>query len=360
MTLSNSIFEDSLPATSNVQNVSTNLDSLYCSHLWSNSCLRNAIITASLKESRMIKYCYTCKGKIRKYDLTSASNFLPINHSTPNRIITSNHVEVASYEMQESLPHEDSSIGSNTITVDEDNNLDNREYIPSISRKLDSSFRHKFISHEIHSNQSNSQRLRKSPKGLGCIVNFALTESPVKKRKQIQACSISVMIIAIIVISFILVNFTTPNFIHATNASSTTVVPTKYLINKTSSSAITSLYTELPPTLWVNNTVSETESTTEYISTLTAENVTDKVSSVLSKIRKNIRTYSRYRNHSSPKPKDIINRDISQRFCSCQRNEICMLDENSGTSLCRIPIDDDDPTGKPVTIGNYIKFIQKR
>lgn len=345
MTQSNSIFEQNLPTNSNLQDASTNLDSLYCSHLWNNSCLRNAIITAPQKENHTIKYCYTCRGKIRKYDLTS--NFIPDNHSTPNKNWTVDKLDPISSELQEnSINNSCEAVRLNNTTISRDLetiHLENRQYIPSISGEIDSSFRNKYVSRETQPNQSNRRRLRKSLGGMGCIVNFALTESPVKKRTQIQACSISVMIIAIVVISFILVNFTTPNFIHATNASSTIVVPTvNYNYNKTSS-AITNIYVDLTPT---DNVATETPTTTEYITTLNSDNSSEIVSSVLLKIRKNIRTYPRHKNHSSPKPKDIINRDLSQSFCTCQRSEICMLDESSGLSVCRTPVDDDDPTGK--------------
>lgn len=343
VTLSNNIFEENLPTTSNVQYASTNLDSLYCSHLWNNSCLRNAIITAPQKESQMIKYCYTCRGKIRKYGLTN--NFIPGHHSTPNRNRAVDKVEPMSNELQDNSLNnsycEAIRLNNTNCTRDSETiHLENRRYIPSISGEIDSSFRHKYVSREPQHNQSNRRRLRKSLGGMGCIVNFALTESPVKKRTQIQACSISVMIIAIVVISFILVNFTTPNFRHATNASSTIVVPTENY-NKTSL-AITKVYIDLTPT---ENVITKYSTTTEYITTLNSENNSEIVSSVLLKIRKNIRTYPRHKNHSSSKPKDVINRDLSQSFCTCQRNEICMLDESSGLSVCRIPVDYDDPTG---------------
>lgn len=344
MTLSNSIFEENLPTTSNVQDAPTNLDSLYCSHLWSNSCLRNAIITAPQKESQMINYCYTCRGKIRKYELTT--NFIPDNHSTPKRNSTVKKEEPIFNELQEnSLNNSCEAIRLNNTNYSRDSeaiHLENRQNIPSISGDIDSSFRHKYISREIQRNESNRRRLRKSLGGMRCIVNFALTENSVKKRTQIQACSISVMIVAIVAISFILVNFTTPNFIHAKNASSTIVVPTEnYNYNKTSL-AITKLSVDLTST---ENIVTEYFTSTEYITTLNSENSSDIVSSVLLKIRKNIRTYPRHKNHSNAKPKDIINRDLSQSFCTCQRNEICMLDESSGLSVCRIPVHDADPTG---------------
>lgn len=350
MTLSDSILEDNLPTTSNVQNASTNLDSLYCTHLWNNSCLRNAIITAPQKESQMIKYCYTCRGKVRTYNLRN--NFAPENHSTPSGKWTLAKVESTANELQEnSLNNSCEAIRCNNTNCSNDFeaiHLENKQYIPSVSGQIDSSFRHKYVSRdsrETQHNQSNRRRLRKSIRGMGCIVNFALTESPVKKRTQIQACSISVMIIAIVVISFILVNFTTPHFIHATNASSTIVVPTEnYNYNKPSSD-ITEVYVDPSPTEYV---VSEySTSAAEYITTLNSDSSSENVSSVLLKIRKNIRTYPRHKNHSSPRQKDIINRDLSQRFCTCQRNEICMLDESSGLSVCRIPVDDGDPTGLP-------------
>lgn len=345
MTLSNTIFESNLPTTSNVQDASTNLDSLYCSHLWNNSCLRNEIITAPQKESQIIKYCYTCRGKIRKYEL---NNFQPNEHSTPNGKLTLDTVESATELQENSLNSSCEAIRSNNLHSSRDFeaiHLESKQYIPSISGQIDSSFRHKFVSRDTQQNPSNRRRLRKSLKGMGCIVNFALTESPVKKRTQIQACSISVMIIAIVVISFILVNFTTPNYLHAMNASSTIVVPTESYNNNRTSAAITKVYADLPAT---DNVISSEYSTsTEYVTTLNSEeNNSENVSSVLLKIRKNIRTYPRHKNHGSAKPKEIINRDLSQSFCACQRNEICMLDEGSGLSVCREPVDEDDPTGK--------------
>ncbi|KOB65194.1 putative low-density lipoprotein receptor [Operophtera brumata] len=362
MTLSNSIFEENVPTTSNVQDASTNLDSLYCSHLWNNSCLRNEIITAPQKENQMIKYCYTCRGKIRKYDLNNG--FVPNNHSTPNGKLTLDNVDLTVNELQDnSLDHCGKPVRSKKTNSSRDLesiSLDNR-YIPSISGQIDSSARNKYISRETQHNQPNRQRLRKSLSGVGCIVNFALTESPVKKRTQIQACSISVMIFAIVVISFILVNFTTPHFIHATNASSTIVVPTKnYNYNKTSS-AITKVYVDVAPTenviapehststeyiATLNVIAPEHSTSTEYIATLNSENNSENVSSVLLKIRKNIRTYLRYKN---PKPKEILKKDLSQRFCMCQKNEICcgglcaleteacqLVDKTLGVRVCRL------------------------
>lgn len=293
----------------------------------------------------MIQNCYTCKGKIRKYELTPLNNFSPNNHSTPNGKHETE--ETAITELQEnSINDSCEAIRSYDSCARDLNTMgtSDKQCIPSISRQVDSSFRHKYFSYETQHERSNRhRRLRKTFKGMGCFVNFSLTESPVKKRTQIQACSISVMIIAIVVISFVLVNFTSPNFIRATNASTTNVVPIENDANQTSS-AITSVYTDLPSATEIDTTKTVTSST-DSISILTTESSSENLSSSLLKVRKNIRTYPKFKIHGSSKPKDIINRDISQKFCSCQRNEICMLDESSGTSVCRIPIDEDDPTG---------------
>lgn len=343
MTLSDNIFVDSSPATSR-KHVSTNLDSLYCSHLWSNSSLRNAIIAAPNKQGQMIKYCYTCKGKIRKYELKPLKNFSPNNHSTPNGKCETETEETAIDELREnSINDSCEAIRSYNSDAKDLDTTGDKQCIPSISQQVDTSFRQKFFSYETRPEQANQQRrLRKTLKGMGCIVNFSLTESPVKKRTQIQACSISLMIIAIVVISFVLVNFTTFHFIHATNASNTNVVPSNTDVNQTSS-AITKLYTDLPIATEIHTTETITSTDTVIRVTTSTESSSETLSSSLLKVRKNIRTYPRH--HSSTKPKDIINREISQKFCSCQKNEICMLDESSGTSVCRIAIDEDDPTG---------------
>ncbi|KAL4712659.1 hypothetical protein ACJJTC_007956 [Scirpophaga incertulas] len=314
---------------------SSNWDSLYCTHLWSNSHLRKSIISPP-SDSKIIRYCYTCKGKIRKYEIKSSSNdFAPSRHSTPNGKI-------------EGI--EDNLLGDCSLKIltpdispsqATNNDIESYQCIPTISHQIDSRFRQKLTSFEMRPNEINPRRLRKSLKGIGCIVNLALNDSSVKKRKQIQACSISVMIIAIIVISFVLVNFTSPYFTRMTNPKSTTLVPTIKIESNISSSAIVNLYTNPTPAEHTTarkyfRTESQLQSTTEHASLLT---------NVILKIRKNVRTFPKFPKKERLLPKDIINRDLSNRFCSCQRDEICMLDENSGKSICRKAVDVDDPTG---------------
>ncbi|XP_075972615.1 uncharacterized protein LOC142974266 isoform X2 [Anticarsia gemmatalis] len=346
MTLSGS-FDDPL-TTTDVLDSSVNLNSLYCSHLWTNSKLRNGIVNAQCRDRNMITYCYTCKGKIRKYEVKSPRSFAPRNHSTPSKETTIETEEPPENELQE-YPIEINTSRevcpyNNSVPRDpESTNVESNLRIPSISQQIDSSFRQKYISYEMESNNIRRQRLSKSMRGFGCIVNFATTDSPVKKRTQIQACSISVMIVAIVIISFILVNFTNPNFKGLTDKTSTTVVPTKTVDFNETASAITNVYSDLP-------SIKEINVTEEYFTTTESSDVITESSSstnVIAKIRKNIRTYPKAsnKNEHSAIHKDINNRDLSQRFCSCQNNEICMLDENSGTSVCRKPIDDDDPTG---------------
>lgn len=352
MTLSGS-FDEQLPTTSDIlDGSSSNWDALYCSHLWSNSNLRKAIINAPHTDSKVIKYCYTCKGKIRKYEIKSPKdNFVPNNHSTPNGKITIKDIEVPITELQDNPlddnnSHEFSS-NRNPIRDVDIVNVENTQCIPSISRQIDSSIRQKYTSYEMRPNEINRRRLRKSLKGVGCFVNFSLTDSPVKKRTQIQACSISVMIVAIVVISFVLVNFTTPSFTRATNVVSTIVVPTDNLDFNETSSAISSVVSK-PDT--VTEIIVTEISKPEISPTLepmipSTENIS-LISNIITKIRKNIRTYPK--KQDSQKPKDIINRDLSPKFCSCQTNEVCMLDENSGTAICRPAVDVEDPTGKVI------------
>ncbi|KAM3967756.1 uncharacterized protein ACR2FA_011298 [Aphomia sociella] len=343
MTLTNTTNQD-LTTKTDIHDESANLDSLYCSHLWSNSNLRRAILNAPYAESKVIKYCYTCKGKIRKYEIKVPSeNFVPNSHSTPNRKINED-IQPLGEILENSLSEDPQYIRSNDrSSAIPDTNLQiahDNDCIPSISSQIDSNFRQKFTSYEMRPNEINQRRLRKSLKGIGCIVNFSLTDSPVKKRTQIQACSISVMIVAIVIISFILVNFTTPNFTRATKVVSTIVVPTKKFESNKSSMTSTIIYTDV--------TLLTDETTTMYPTTVepfiqTTENIS-LMSSIISKIRKNIRTYPKD-NKERNKAKEIINRDLSEKFCSCQTNEVCMLDENSGKSVCKQSVDVDDPTG---------------
>ncbi|KAF9421563.1 hypothetical protein HW555_002496 [Spodoptera exigua] len=292
------IFDDSI-TTDNIER-SINLDSLYCSHLWKNSNLRTAIISTPAKDRNVITYL-----------------------SQP----------VCSY--------------NNNISRDRESghtNVENKLRIPSISQHIDSSFRQKFTSYEMASTDANRHRLRKRLRGFGCIVNFASTDSPVKKRTQIQACSISVMIVAIVIISFILVNFTNLNLKGMTNKISTTVVPTKNRDINATASTNTIVDMKLPSES-DNSSKEDYISSTQPANSFSTEN--SSLISVISKIRKNIKTYPKFtsKTNENERPKEVNNRDLSQRFCSCQKNEICMLDENSGTSVCRKSIDNDDPTG---------------
>ncbi|XP_049881516.1 vitellogenin receptor-like [Pectinophora gossypiella] len=345
MTLSES-FDEQPPLTTDILDGSTSTwEALYCSHLWSNSNLRRAIINAPHTDNKVIKYCYTCKGKIRKYEIKSPNqDFIPNNHSTPNGRISIKDLELPINELQQSSHDIGHAILTDNRNFTETANVEANQCIPSISRQIDSSFRQKYTSYEMRPNEINRWRLRKSLKGIGCIVDFALTDSPVKKRTQIQACSISVMIVAIVVISFVLVNFTTPSFTRATKVASTIVVPTETIdSNETSSLNITNFNFEVSSE--VSDSSTEDSTTTEPVTT-TVDN-TSLISNIISKIRKNIKTYPKDHKKilESQKPKDIINRDLSQRFCSCQTNEVCMLDENSGTSICRQAVDIEDPTG---------------
>ncbi|KAJ8735559.1 hypothetical protein PYW07_007179 [Mythimna separata] len=302
------------------------------------------------KDRNVITYCYTCQGKIRKYELKPPKNFKPHKHSTPNKDTTIEKDVTFSNERQVhfSDTNLNQAVCSYSERDSEPTNVDNKLLrIPSISQQIDLSFRQKYTSYEMDSNNSRRHRLRKSLRGFGCIVNFASADSPVKKRTQIQACSISVMIVAIVIISFMLVNFTKPSFKGMTNKISTTVVPTKNIDMNETAAAITNVYLDLPPVTEINSTVDYFTTRVESESTTTFSPEKSRLINVISKIRKNIRTYPKHSSNSdeSEKSKEVNNRDLSQRFCSCQKNEICMLDENSGTSVCREPTDNDDPTG---------------
>lgn len=350
MTVTDNIF----PNTSNKEVIETSNSwkTLYSSQLWSNSALREAILIKNAEsakyvpklECEMIKDCCFCKT-YRKYDLNDVRNefFVPNIHSTPNRTIMNSNNEISSHSLKNiTIEHNHENLmkkstHSNNITATQEN-----QCIPTISRQIDSSLRQKFSSSEIYCERNNNRRIRTCGMNrIGCIVSLSITDSSLKKRTQIQACSISIMLIAIVVVSFVLVNFTSPN--HKTNTYSTAVVPTESSDNNI--------------TLIINDDaiVSETSTINIYYSTTLKTNsaeVTENISTVsaiIEKIRKNIRTVSKdlsKRNSSSTqKPKEINNRDLSQQFCKCQINEICMLDENSGTASCKKAIDLNDPTG---------------
>lgn len=320
---------------------SINLDSLYCSHLWSNSKLRKSIIATPVVDNKSVKYCYTCRGKIRKYEVRSYDNsFIPNNYSTPNKAITEQTIKNATDSKDEAQ------VKFKAITLYPSsplNDLDseNTTDIPTISRKIDSELCQKFTSYETQFTESNQRRFRNNTNGIGYLTNFSSVYRPSKKRKKIQACSISVMIIAILVISFILVNITTPHLANSIKVNSTITVPNNNTIdyNETSSAIIN---TNVPK---VTKTESPRTTTMELLALYASKNTS--LSGVMSNIRKNIKTYPKNSNksHENSKPKEISYRDISQKFCSCQIDDICMLDENSGKSICRPPIDKSDPTG---------------
>ncbi|KAG7310688.1 hypothetical protein JYU34_003493 [Plutella xylostella] len=352
MTLSNTHDSELAITASEILDGSSNWDTLYCSHLWSNSHLRSAIINGNHHDNnKMIKYCYTCRGKIRKYEIRSPKDsFIPNTHSTPNgKTFINNNI---SLEENSRIVEDACSIvvpcnrSSSVHKNDEPIETENNQCIPSISRQVDSSLRQKYSSYEPRPNNVSHRRLRKSLKGIGCVVSLALTDTPVKKRTQIQACSIIVMIVAIVVITFVLVNCTSPNF--KSNVLSSTAVPTQVLKSNESTSAIINL--DLQPQQRTETTTSVVDTTTVEPLVLTTRN-TSKLSDVLEKIRKNIKTFSKDAKKSyvdvvmDKKPKEINNRDLSLKFCSCQTDEVCMLNENSGTALCKKAIDIDDPTG---------------
>lgn len=331
----------------------TNWEDLYCSHLWSSSQLRQGIINDYAENSNMIKYCYSMNGKIRKYEIKSPNDhFKPNTHSTPNcKYVSSNSAPVdpnARYEIMEdtcsvALPYNRSNTKDVETSATESNNSD----IPTISQHVDASFRENYSSYGTHANTANHQRLRKSLKGIGCVVSLALADSPVKTRTQIQACSITLMIVAIVVISFVLVNFTSPNI--KSNMIRPTAVPTEIFNANTTSTAISNLNLRSQQQMESVSSLTSYHSTTVQALVTTSESST-KFSDVLAKIRKNIRTYPKDAKNSlisaDKKPKEINSRDLSLKFCSCQIDEVCMLDENSGTALCKKATDMEDPTGK--------------
>lgn len=322
-------FDDQLITTTDANDSSaSNWDALYCSHLWSDSNLRREVINAAYADSKVIKYCYTCKGKIRKYEIRSPKqDFVPNNHSTPNPKITEKDDRHSNRPTNTSLSH--------TEVVS--NNIEPGQSIPTISRHIDSSFRQKYTAYEMRPHEMNRRRIRKSLKGIGCIVNLALIDGPVKKRTQIQACSISVMIIAIVVISFILVNFTTPSFTNANNVVTSTIVVPTMKSNETSS--IINIYNKTKQT--VNSNI------TEQI-TVTEKDIMPISSSISTE-----RTNTEDSDEAQKASKLNVSKDLSletstnlpPNFCSCQTSEICMLETTSGKGICRTPVDKDDPTG---------------
>ncbi|XP_039758117.1 uncharacterized protein LOC120632332 [Pararge aegeria] len=353
MTVTSNI-SDNLANSNCVHDESSNWNTLYCSHLWTDSQARTAIINAPNKNNKAIKYCYTCRGKIRNYGITpSKTIFSPNNHSTPKGNSSHSLIEPHTGLVEKNLDsfsHKDKS--KDRITSITDININNAElsqYIPTISRQVDVSFRHKYTStqYELCTSDLSQRRLRKGLRGIGCIVNFSLTESPKTKRTQIQACSICLMIIAIVIISLVLVNYTTLNFMYDANITSTTLVPIEKIDLNETSSAIISRSTDMPALTESTEKVYKEISSTDDPFLLTTTKNSSHISNVILKIRKNIKTYPRdgKNTHDSKMPKDVINRDLSKRFCSCQKNEVCMLDEINGVSICKIALDMDDPTG---------------
>ncbi|CAF4792419.1 unnamed protein product [Pieris macdunnoughi] len=323
MTLSNSNSnQDTVQTDRGADDLSTNWKTLYNSQLWTNSELRRQIIKTPFIENRAISNCYTCRGKIRNYEITSPCvdpNFLPRSHSTPK----CNQNAIKNIEL---------SLHEHFAVIEEEH--DDARNIPSISRQVDSSFRQKYTCSTYNSPNSNldRRRLRKSLKSLRSILNFASTESLTEKRTQLKACSISVMIVAVVVICLVLVNFSTPSFVRAQN--STTVVPSVNVDVNETSSAIIDIHSN--PTTYndvIESTTDKLLSTTELI-----------VNEAIAKLRKNIKTYPKIK-PIRESPKEIINRDLSQKFCACQSDEVCMLEEESGTSICKIATDIQDPTG---------------
>ncbi|XP_028036682.1 uncharacterized protein LOC114247824 isoform X1 [Bombyx mandarina] len=337
--------EDLSTKNNDVLDSSNNLELLYCSHLWKDSILRQNIINAPSNAS-VIKYCYTCKGKVRKYEINPVcESFIPTTYSTPNTTCT----ETTENEDVDSAQCIEKEIrGSRRIeTVNNERNMresELNENIPSISQHVDSDFRNKYTSYELPTNENSRRGNTKIREGMCWVLKINKSDSLFKKRTQLQACSISVMIVAIVVISIVLINFATPNLTHASNVVSKIVVPTSTIyFNDTSIETSTVNLNNASSSNAIAMNFTNYVITTEHSS---IENISI-VSSIISKIRNNLKTFSKEetKNKQILKPKDIINRDISKKFCSCQSNEICMLDENSGKSVCRIPIDRDDPTG---------------
>lgn len=318
-------FDDQLITTTDGNDSSaSNWDALYCSHLWSDSNLRREVINAAHTDNEVLKYCYTCRGKIRKYEIRSPrQDFVPNNHSTPIPKITIKDERTSNRPANISFRHTD--IVSNSVETGQS--------IPTISRHIDSSFRQKYTTYEMRPHEMNRRRIRKSLKGIGCIVNLALIDSPVKKRTQIQACSISVMIIAIVVISFILVNFTTPSLTNPNGVVTSTIVVPTMSSNETSSIVNKYNKTIQPVHFNVTEQVTIPEKDVMPISTETTNTEDSDEVKKEAKLKLVI-------DHSSE-----TSTNLPPNFCSCQTSEICMLETTTGEGICRTPVDQDDPTG---------------
>lgn len=344
MTLSNNC-ENNLSTTSDViENSSCNLESLYCSHLWSNSNLRKTILNAPIIDNKLTKHCSTCKGKIRNYEVKSLNEtFYPNTYSTPKDKLGLKTVKSNFDELERISYCEDGNFIRNTVFDSENSNLNRNQCIPTISQEIDTNIRHKFrcTSYNTRSNNLSQGSLRKSLKGIGCIVDFNLTESLIKKRTQIQVCSISIMIVAIVIISLFLVNYTSINGTYATDILSTNPVPTNNLELNETTSETASIYSKISLTTTVM--VADLITTTKPHVITTRKSLSN-VSEIINKIRKNIKTYPR--DGIKQANRRVDDADISQKFCACQSNEVCMLQESSGTAVCKIAIDLNDPTGK--------------
>lgn len=322
-------FDDQLITTTDVNDSSaSNWDALYCSHLWSDSNLRREVLNATYTKNKVIKYCYTCNGKIRKYEIRSPrQDFVPDNHSTPIPKLTIKDERHPNRPISTYICHTDNV----------SNNVETGQSIPTISRHIDSSFRQKYTTYEMRPHEMNRRRIRKSLKGIGCIVNLALVDSPVKKRTQIQACSISVMIIAIVVISFILVNFTTPSFTNPNDVvTSTIVVPTM------SSNETSSIINKYDKTLQsVNFNVTEQVTITENDGMPLSSSISSETS--ITRDSNGVPKESKLKVAIDLTSETSTN--LPPNFCSCQTSEICMLETTTGKGVCRTPVDQKDPTG---------------
>ncbi|GBP20698.1 Low-density lipoprotein receptor-related protein [Eumeta japonica] len=353
MTLSKNVNGQVLNTAPQILDESRNWNALYCSRLWTDSEFRNAAInkdicaSSNLRQNgnQMIKDCHVCKKNGTPGDCT----FIPQNHSTPNGklsigdiILEADHTDTSVGNMSYSLPSLRSSIR-------EIHNLDSDQPgIPSISSQVDTGCRRKYSSTEVYCSRYKNNRLRKSRlKGIKCFVSLSITDNPVKKRTQIQACSISVMIVAIVIISFVLVHFTSPS--DKTDVFTKLEVP----MESTRSNLTTEHLTEetslaITETINVTNEQITTETTTFWSST-TQKNT--EFSVIIDRIRQSLKTFPKNItkdgtvSNNSMKPKEINNRDLTNKFCSCQNDEVCMLQESTGTALCRKAIDIEDPTG---------------
>lgn len=331
---------------------SSRWSSLYSSQLWANSPLRKAVLDKHNNaqcvpklENENTQDCLPHNRRDITYEFDFHRNhyFVPNNHSTPIYKNISNGNNVIENEILD----ENRRVTSNEANVNEVAIERNGHPIPSISHRVDSSFRHKFSSSEVYNERRNKRnKIRKcGVKGIGCIVSLAITDTPIKKRTQIQACSISIMIMTILLVSFVLVNFTSLNY--KSNLSTLTVPTQPSEHNNTSS------ITTIDTTTQTLESITADYTTTNIETDNTEATESSHIYEIIKKIRKNIRTYPKDFNKivaennemTSQKLKEINNRDLSQRFCKCQMDEVCMLDEDTGKSLCKVAHDINDPTG---------------